>query len=304
MSSTWTQRAEAGLLGVAIGDALGATVEFMTPAAIQAAHGTHDRIVGGGAFGWRPGQGTDDTDLTWAVAAAYLDGFTIARVADNMLAWYSTGPRDVGATTAAALSAYGRHGDPTRSGRTHDRSAGNGSLMRALPTAITQPDPERRAAHAAAISAVTHAEPRCVDACIAYTDIAAALLAGREPHDAIATAAARPELHHEVADALAQPADTSAADLDTSGYVVSSLRCAVWAIRQPEPAPDVLVDLVNRGDDADTTGAIAGGLLGLAMATSDRWPHEWTDPLEYRNRLVTAAPQLVALRTANSPDRS
>ena len=71
-----------GLLGVAAGDAL----EFMSPAQIQRRHGVHREITGGGPFRWRPGQGTDDTDLTWAVLAAYLDGpFTLEKAADNML---------------------------------------------------------------------------------------------------------------------------------------------------------------------------------------------------------------------------
>ena len=62
-----------GLLGVAAGDALGATVEFMKPEEIEHEHGVHREIIGGGGFGWRPGQGTDDTDLTWAVVRGYAE---------------------------------------------------------------------------------------------------------------------------------------------------------------------------------------------------------------------------------------
>ena len=71
-----------GLLGVAAGDALGATVEFMSPSEIRHRFGVHREITGGGAFDWLPGEGTDDTDLTWAVLSAYLDGpYTLQRVA-------------------------------------------------------------------------------------------------------------------------------------------------------------------------------------------------------------------------------
>ena len=60
-------RISGGLLGVAVGDALGATVEFLSPSEINDRFGVHREIVGGGAFNWKPGEGTDDTDLTWAV---------------------------------------------------------------------------------------------------------------------------------------------------------------------------------------------------------------------------------------------
>lgn len=290
-------RAISGLLGVAVGDALGATVEFMSPRQIADRYGRHDSIVGGGALGWRPGQGTDDTDLTWAVVSAYLDGYSPTVAADHMLAWLDTGPPDVGGTTRAGLATYAASGDPTTSGRDDDRSAGNGSLMRCLPTAIVRDDEHTRAIEAAEISAITHAEPRAVDSCIAYTDIANALLNGQRPEVAIAAAAARAGLHPEVRAALDVPADTLVEQLDTSGYVISSLRCAVWAVRQPRPAAEVLVDLVNRGDDADTTGAIAGGLLGLRDPAP--WPPRWLDALEYRLRLIGAAGALLELRAGD-----
>ncbi|WP_420439792.1 ADP-ribosylglycohydrolase family protein [Candidatus Poriferisodalis sp.] len=95
-----------GLLGVAAGDALGATVEFRSPAEIQRRHGVHRDIVGGGAFGWRPGQGTDDTDLTWAVVAGYLKtggSDSLEAIAQEFLEWFETDPPDVGITTRQAL---------------------------------------------------------------------------------------------------------------------------------------------------------------------------------------------------------
>ena len=84
-------------------------------------------------------------------------------------------------------------------------------------------------------------------------------------------------------------------ELHTDGYVVSSLRCAVWAIQQESSLEDVLVALVNRGDDADTTGAIAGGLLGV-LHGAHSVPERWTQLLEYGPRFKEAAKRLEALR--------
>ena len=99
-ADTVLDRLQGGLLGVAVGDALGATLEFAPP---QPADALHTEISGGGVFGWIPGAPTDDTDLTMAVAEAYAAGFSLEGVADRFLAWYQAGPKDVGGTTAAAL---------------------------------------------------------------------------------------------------------------------------------------------------------------------------------------------------------
>ena len=92
-AGTVLDRLQGGLLGVAVGDALGATLEFAPP---QPADALHTEISGGGVFGWIPGAPTDDTDLTMAVAEAYAAGFSLEGVADRFLAWYQAGPKDVG----------------------------------------------------------------------------------------------------------------------------------------------------------------------------------------------------------------
>ena len=84
--STVRERVAGGLLGVAVGDALGATVEFLPAHEVARLHGTHREISGGGALGWRAGQGTDDTDLTFAVASAYAEGYSLERVGRHFLA--------------------------------------------------------------------------------------------------------------------------------------------------------------------------------------------------------------------------
>lgn len=284
-----------GLLGVATGDALGSTVEFMEAGRIRELHGTHREIIGGGPFNCRPGEGTDDTDLTWAVVSAYRGGeYALGKVADNFLEWYRSDPVDMGNTTRAALGNLARDGDPTASGLRSEDSCGNGSLMRALPTGLVRADPGRRRRETAEISAVTHAHPKCVDSCLAYNEIAAALLEGSDPKQALDAARAL-DLHPKVRQALYICAERPADSLLTSGYVIHSLGCAVWAIQQPPDFEEILVALVNRGGDADTTGAIAGGLLGIIVG-ADGIPDRWREPLQYGPRFTAAAGRLVQLR--------
>lgn len=288
-------RISGGLLGVAAGDALGATVEFMSPGEIRRRFGVHREVTGGGAFDWKPGEGTDDTDLTWAVLSAYLDGpYTLQQVADNMAAWFDLDPRDVGGATSRALSRLKRTGDPRTSGNTGEFSCGNGSLMRCIPTALARPNDATRRQELAEISAITHAHVRCVDSCVAYGEIVDSLLEGASVTDALAAARSL-DLDEEVMGALDIDPALDVKSLRTGGYVIDSLACSVWAIQQDASFEDVLVALVNRGKDADTTGAIAGGLLGVLRGV-DGIPSRWRGKLEYHDQLMASVPTLLALR--------
>lgn len=303
MPLTRHDRVLGGLLGVACGDALGATVEFLTPGAIQQRYGVHRSIIGGGSLRWRPGQATDDTDQTLAVAQAYVaaDGYSLNAVAARLRAWYHGNPVDVGGLTALALSDLGAYYEPRESGRVAlDQSgkrggAGNGSLMRALPTALVGSSRKNRLLEAREISAITHADRRCVTACQAYVELAALLLAGTPVVEALGQVnrlARRRNWPTAVRNALYVDPTLPAWRLCTGGYVVDSLRCAVWALQQDTSPEATLIALVNQGSDADTTGAIAGGLLGVRHGV-DAWPSRWVERLEARRELVHVAARLV-----------
>jgi ADP-ribosylglycohydrolase len=309
-----TDRVAGGLLGVHAGDALGATVEFSGWAAIRARYPDGVReIVGGGPFDWPPGHATDDTDLTRAVLQAYLrpGGDVVRAAADRMLAWMrgdwpgrqpGSRPRDIGGATSDGLDRYARTGDPRAAGAGAGR-AGNGSLMRCLPTALAVAEPERRIRESMEISAITHDDPRCTVACAAYNEIAAALLGGAAPGDAVTaghvTAGRLGE--RTVADAIAfgrqlDPAAVAAtgqtylAD-NAAGFVLDSLSLAVAAVLDPRPFPDVVVDIVRAGNDTDTNGAIAGGLLGVRDGAA-AIPGRWVATLQFAAEFTAAAEQL------------
>jgi hypothetical protein len=96
-------RIRAVLAGAAVGDVLGATWEFSPPSAIPSERRL--TVQGGGPFGWPPGAFTDDTDLLLVTASAYggaraPGAWSEAAFVDGLLAWFRSGPRDVGAQTA------------------------------------------------------------------------------------------------------------------------------------------------------------------------------------------------------------
>jgi ADP-ribosylglycohydrolase len=280
----------------------------------------HDRypqgvteIVGGGPFAWPPGHATDDTDLTRAVLLAYLTPTddVVKTAAEHMLAWLNgdwpgrkpgSAPRDIGRTTATGLRRYEASRDPRTSG-CGPGQAGNGSLMRCIPTALAVPERDRRIRESMALSAITHSDPRCLVACAAYNEIAAALVAGASPEDAVAAGlSTATELDSlPVANAIGygrhlRPAMLAITgqtflDDDAAGYVLDSLSLAVAGTLDHRPFAEVLVDIVRVGNDTDTNAAIAGGLLG-ARDGATAIPPGWVSLLQFADEFTAAAAQL------------
>lgn len=301
------------LLALHAGDSLGATVEFKPRTHIASRYpgGLRD-IIGGGPFNWPAGHATDDTDLTRAVLVAYKSrhesqsaDFDVVRAsAENSLAWLDgdwpgrklgTRPRDIGNATLRGLSLYRRTRDPDRSGAGQG-SAGNGSLMRCLPTGLFQSDPELLVQESMAISKITHNDYRCVVACAVYNSIVAALIRGTAVDGAIeAGEAVAVKLEGrgggEVYRSVQQGKEVRIADLarrgppstmpgGCSGYVLDSLTVAVSALLDTRSLEDVLVDVVSIGRDTDTNAAIAGGLLG-ARDGEGSIPSRWEETLQF-----------------------
>lgn len=352
---TREERVLGALLGVHAGDSLGSTVEFMAWEEIkdQFPDGVRD-MIGGGHLGWAPGQATDDTDLTRAVLLAYRDiqketfesqasgkapPDVVKFAAQYMVDWYDGRwpgrvkgeyPRDVGGATATGIHRFKLTGDPRTSGAGEGR-AGNGSLMRCIPTALFQPDADLAFRESLAISAITHDDFTCTIACAAYNAMVAALLDGKLPgrawqvgKDAVDRAADEAAASESTAarqvkmkraaqkvgaalDAgkdLVQVQDlasngpqaaTNAAKVlpfKAAGHVLESLVLGVAALFDARPLEEVLVDVVRFGKDTDTNGAIAGGLLG-ARDGVNAIPLRWREPLQFGTEFVEVAQHLL-----------
>lgn len=318
MTADRSDRVAGALLGVHAGDALGATVEFDSWEYIRFRYPDGVReIIGGGVFEWPPGHATDDTDLTRAVALAYLDpgDDVVLAAARRMLSWYEGDwpgrvpgrpPVDIGGATEDGLRAFARTGDPDRCGAGPGR-AGNGSLMRCIPTALAVRERERRIRESMRISAVTHSDVRCTVACAAYNEIVAVLVEGGSPAEAVAAgaAAARELGERSVVAAIALGERLDLAELartgvtglpdDGNGYVLDSLALGIAAVLDFRDLRDVLVDIVVLGNDSDTNAAVAGGLLGARDGASSI-PDGWLSTLQFRTEFTDIAARFCLLR--------
>ncbi|HSJ81444.1 MAG TPA: ADP-ribosyl-[dinitrogen reductase] hydrolase [Thiobacillus sp.] len=273
-------RAIAAYLGLALGDALGATVEFMTPREIAAQYRVHDTIRGGGWLKIKPGQVTDDTTMALALGDAILqagrvDALAAARAFDD---WMRAKPVDIGNTVRRGLLHFRTTGRPAVPSSAHD--AGNGAAMRVLPVALAtlgQTEAQVRTA-CRAQAHITHNN--------ALSDAATECLA-LMVQDALQGADRERLLQQRVLPLVAQHPEfefrTTTPRSNPSGYVVETLHAVFQAFFGSAGFRECLINVVNRGGDADTTGAIAGMLAG-ALYGRAALPKPWLAALEPRTR--------------------
>ena len=277
VSSTIAARAEAAYLGLALGDALGATVEFMTPREIVHHFGVHREIVGGGWLKLKSGQVTDDTSMSLALGEAILaSGGTVLPLAcaEAFDAWMRRKPVDIGNTVRRNLLTFRRTGVPVAPASDHD--AGNGAAMRVLPVALATFGQSEAAVRTAgqAQAHVTHnnvvSDAVCQFLTLAVQDLLRACsLEEMLGHHLGALLAAHPELSFRDRPRRENP----------SGWVVETLQAVLQGLVGGDGFEDCLVDVVNRGGDADTTGAIAGMLAG-ALYGPQAIPKRWLKALD------------------------
>ncbi|QGG94350.1 ADP-ribosylglycohydrolase family protein [Actinomarinicola tropica] len=308
--TTARDRAVGALLGLAVGDAVGTTLEFKRP-------GTFEPItdmVGGGPFGLRPGQWTDDTSMALCLAESLLDTGDMD-LADQMrryLLWRDHGHLssngrcfDIGNTVSRQLSRFARTGEPVDPSVDEDAAA-NGSLMRLAPVPVRwHADVAEAAERSAESSRPTHAARRPVDACRLLGAMLAALIRGQDADEVLSADFWRwGELHPEVADVARgswQAKEPPA--IRGSGFCVDALEAALWAVAGAADARDAILRAANLGDDADTTAAIAGQLAGARWGASGI-PAEWRERITHVERITTMADRLFATGACDGPSTS
>ena len=281
-------RARAAFLGLALGDALGATVEFMTAAEIRAAHGVHREIVGGGWLRLKRGRVTDDTEMSLCLARVLAagEGWDGRAVAAAFAAWMRAGPVDVGSTVRKGIRRFMLEG--TLEGPPSDGDGGNGAAMRIVPVALaTLADRDLLESWAIAQARLTHHHPLSDAATVHLGELLHLAVLGRgKPRLRRATDALLgrcPVFSFEPYRGLA------------SGYVVDTLQTVLHAFHATRGFEECVVDAVNRGGDADTTGALAGALAG-AYYGEEELPRRWLRALDRRVReeIMDLSDRLVA----------
>ncbi len=295
------ERALGAYLGLALGDALGATVEFMTPREIalrfEKQGGVHRHIIGGGWLKLVRGQVTDDTTMSLALGAALLQGqregrpFDTRLIADAYVAWWRGKPVDCGNTCRRGIQRYLRDG--SLAGPQQDSDGGNGALMRNLPVALATLGNDALFERVSLAQAhVTHHHALSDAAVLGIGYLLRALLAGEDrlAEQAQALAAAHRAFRF-------QPYPGRA-----SGYVVDTVQTVLHCVTTHDDFEAAVIAAVNRGDDADTTGALVGMLAGARCGAS-RLPRHWLNRLQ-RGVLLDITEQASALLALSMSPRA
>lgn len=285
------------LLGLATGDAVGTAVEFERRGSFAPVRG----MQGGGPFGLKPGEWTDDTSMALCLATSLVEhgGFDAADQMEHYWRWYHNGYLsstgrcfDIGMTVQDALERYHRTGEPF-SGSTDPNKAGNGALMRLAPVVLYFfPDREKILHYAVESSRTTHGARECLEASRLLAEILLRallgmgkrqVLLGSEPGE-YATLGLR-EL------AWGSYLDNVEEDIRGSGYVVRSLEAALWCFWKTSTFEDAILKAANLGDDADTTAAICGQVAG-AFYKEKGIPQAWLDVLYMKDEIRELARKL------------
>jgi ADP-ribosyl-[dinitrogen reductase] hydrolase len=283
--------ARAAYLGLAIGDALGATVEFMTPTEIHHTYGVHNTIRGGGWLRLPLGQVTDDTTMSLALGRAIIEaqGFDTLLIARAFDQWMRSKPVDIGNTVRRGLMHFRRTGQPQV--EENEMDGGNGACMRCLPVALATfgsngewiSEANRRQAH------VTHNNPLSDAACECVITLVQMGLAGYSKESLLNGPVAELIKRHP------QFIFDQKQCVNPTGYVVETLQAVLQAFFETNSFEACLVNVVNRGGDADTTGAIAGMIAG-AFYGLESLPQRWRAKM---NKTVFAECEAQAVALVN-----
>jgi len=279
MADLTLDQAKGMLLGLAVGDALGTTLEFSERDSLAPVMD----IVGGGPFNLEAGVWTDDTSMALCLGESLLRrrGWHAEDCARRFVRWRDEGYMsptgkcfDIGSTVSAALDRFVRDGDPY-SGSTDPQSSGNGGIMRLAPAVIAFHSDVRSAVDVSVMqSQITHASDECDDFAFALS----AFLQSGNLRDAL----------HRL-----EP-DTPRAQVKSSGYVRYTYEAAFWAFETTETFRDCVTLAANLGGDADTVTAVVGQIAGRIYGM-EGIPSSWLATLAWREEIETMAADLYAL---------
>ena len=285
-------RLNGALIGLAVGDALGTTIEFKAPGSFVPVKD----MVGGGPFGLKPGQWTDDTSMALCMAESLIDRrcFDPVDQLARYVKWWkhgylsSTGKFfDIGGQTRTALSEHQATGKPF-CGPTGENNAGNGSLMRLAPVAMAYAtSPLKAIVYAGESSRTTHGTRECVDACRYFGGLLVGAIQGRTKSELLAPGYSPVPGLWQVEPLAKKVASVANGSFLTkqppairgTGYVVDCLEAALWAFALTDSFEAAVLAAVNLGDDADTTGAVCGQIAGAFYGAS-------SVPVEWRKKLA------------------
>jgi ADP-ribosyl-[dinitrogen reductase] hydrolase len=265
-------RALGAYLGLAIGDALGATVAHLSAREIALEYGVHSRLIGGGWLGLKPGQVTDDTEMALCIGRALTKtaGWNLRAVCDEFAAWLRSAPIDVGHACRRGFRRYIVEG--TVHAVATEGHATNGACARNLPVVLTcLGRPEKLDRCTLDQCHISHHHTLADAAAVTLARMTQALILGHGMTAGRAEANALVR-EHPVFMFKNYRGPCSADIVDTVRMVL----CQYFAA---DDLRTCLITTVNQGGDADTSGALVGMLAGATWGTA-ALPAEWLRRLD------------------------
>ncbi|MBP5273839.1 MAG: ADP-ribosylglycohydrolase family protein [Abditibacteriota bacterium] len=298
-------RFRGALLGMAVGDSLGIPTQFMDEKDIPDEFGKkvtdyYDNFL------FEAGEYSDDTAMALCIAESFIENKRVVLddIAKRFVRWEDTDGRDEGELTAYALRQFRDGCDASDAGRIAwekmgRTSAGNGGLMRTAPVSLMfYNDPAGMDAASADICRITHYDPRCVLSCRAHNILLWALLRGNTREeawellcDSLGDNAGDEEFADVITVGRETPVSRFALDGHGKGYTYLSLKVAVSALMNYDDFETPIVEIINKGGDADTNACIAGSLLG-ALYGEEGIPERWRDGLLACSRIRRIATEI------------
>ncbi len=265
-------RALGAYLGFAVGDALGATVEFLTKGEIEEKYGVHRKMIGGGWLHLAPGQVTDDTEMALCLGRSLVNrqGFDAKDICEEFAAWLKTGPVDVGNTCRRGIRRYITNG--IVEGPYCEGDGGNGAAMRNLPVALASlGNPELMEKWTLDQCHITHHHPLSDDASVTLGRMVQELLLGKGMRAAREEAGKLVEKHKSFR--------FESVRFQSTAYIVDTMQTVLHFYFQTDSFRSCMIEVVNQGGDADTTGAIVGMLAGATYGIQEI-PDAWLNKLD------------------------
>lgn len=285
------------LLGLAIGDAVGTTLEFQPKGSFKFIND----MIGGGPFKLKPGEWTDDTSMALCLAESliYCNGFDAENQMNRYCNWMKFGYLssngecfDIGTTVNKALNNYIITKNPY-SGPTDEKSAGNGSLMRLVPIPLFYfPDFDKIIYYSGESSKTTHGAIECIDACKLFGVYLGLALEGKSKTEILKQNIYVPVTQNVLDISKGRFLSKDYNSIYGTGYVINSLEAALWSFYKSNSFEESILTAANLGDDSDTTSAICGQISG-AFYGKNSIPTKWLEKLVMNNLIEKIALDLM-----------
>lgn len=305
-----------GIVGHAIGDAMGVATEFNPREKLMA--NPVVEMIESVVHNQPAGTWSDDTSMEIATIDSFIEKkcFDYDDIMKRWEAWIANGDYscngvtfDVGRTCLSAVTKYHTGTKPLECGLNDIRSNGNGSLMRILPVALYCYSKKSSDSEIISlvndISSLTHAHDISKMGCFIYVKFVIYLLEGLSKEDAYK------KIQKEDYSSYSEEAinvydrilkndiyDYPLDEIKSSGYVVDTLECVLWILLNAETYRDCIVTSTNIGEDTDTIGAILGSMAGIIYGY-DNIPVEWLEKLRRKDYLIDLANKFETAVTEN-----